>query len=152
LTWNIPKTLLNQHCINKEISIVGSNLVKILNCSIQLDELTLSNSMLDYTQGVYVNNNITKLEPLSSIQTKEIIESHTKYYNVFQTITLTTFVVIIISIFLYLWYKLKSIPRKLIVKYVQPKEETPKSTEIVKDLPNQINIEENVMLYPRLST
>jgi len=143
---------LNQHCINKEISIVGSNLVKILNCSIQLDELTLSNSMLDYTQGVYVNNNITKLEPLSSIQTKEIIESHTKYYNVFQTITLTTFVVIIISIFLYLWYKLKSIPRKLIVKYVQPKEETPKSTEIVKDLPNQINIEENVMLYPRLST
>jgi len=152
LTWNIPKTLLNQNCINKEISIVGSNLIKILNCSVQLDEYTLSNSMLDYTQSVYVSNNVTKLEPLSYIQTKEIIESHTKYYNVFQTITLTTFVIIIISILLYLWYKFKNIPRKLIVKYIKPKEETPKSTEIVNDLPNQINIEENIMLYPRLST
>jgi len=88
---------------------------------------------------------------LSYIQTKEIIESHTKYYNVFQTITLTTFVIIVISILLYLWYKFKSIPRKLIVKYVKSKEETPKGTEIVNDLPNQINIEDNVMLYPRLS-
>jgi len=42
LTWNIPKTLLNQNCNNKEISIVGSNLVKILNFLIQLDEFTLS--------------------------------------------------------------------------------------------------------------
>jgi len=88
---------------------------------------------------------------LSYIQTKEIIESHTKYYNVFQTITLTTFVIIVISILLYLWYKFKSIPRKRIVKYVKSKEETPKGTEIVNDLPNQINIEDNVMLYPRLS-
>jgi len=85
------------------------------------------------------------LEPLSYIQTKEIMESHTKYYNVFQINTFTTFVIIIISIFLYLWYEFKSIPRKLIVKYVKPKEETPKSTEILNDLPNQINIEENVM-------
>jgi len=45
---------------------------------------------------------------------------------------------------LYLWYKLKSIPRKLIVKFVKSKEETPKGTEIVNNLPNQINIEENV--------
>jgi len=52
---------------------------------------------------------------------------------------------------LYLWYKFKSIRRKLIVKHVKPKEETPKSTEIVNDLPHQIIIEENVMLYPRLS-
>jgi len=65
LTWNILKTLLNQNCVNKEISIVERTLVKILNCSIQLDEFTLSNSMLDYTQSVYINNNITKLEPLS---------------------------------------------------------------------------------------
>jgi len=101
LTWNIPKTLLNQHCFNKEISIVGSNLVKILNCSIKLDEFTLSNSILDYTQSVYVNNNITKFEPLFYIQTKEIIESHTKYKIVLQTITLTTFVIINISILLY---------------------------------------------------
>jgi len=35
---------------------------------------------------------------LSYIQTKEIIELHTNHYNVFQTITLTTFVIIIISI------------------------------------------------------
>jgi len=52
---------------------------------------------------------------------------------------------------LYLWYKFKSIPRKLIIKYVKSKEETPKGTEILNDLPNQINIEENVTLYPRLS-
>jgi len=25
LSWNIPKTVLGQNCINKEISIVGSN-------------------------------------------------------------------------------------------------------------------------------
>jgi len=80
---------------------------------------------------------------LSYIQTKEILESHTKSYNVFQIITLTTFVIIIISILLYLWYKFKSIPKT--------KEETPKGTEILNDLPNQINIEENVTLYPRLS-
>jgi len=121
LTWNFPKTLLNQICINKEISIVGSNLVKILNFSIQLDEFTFSNSMLDYTQSVYINNNIIKLEPLSYIQTKETIESHEKYYNVFQIITLTTFVIIMISILLYLWYNFKSIPRKLIVKYEKTK-------------------------------
>jgi len=69
LTWNIPKTLLNQNCINKGIPIVGSN-VKILNCSRQLDEFTLSNSMLDYTQSDYINNNNTKLEPLSYIKKK----------------------------------------------------------------------------------
>jgi len=92
------------------------------------------------------------LEPLSYIQTKEVIELHTKYYNVFQIITLTTFVIIIISILLYFWYKFKSIPRRLIVKYIKPKEETPKSTEFVNDLPNQINIEENVMLYPKQSS
>jgi len=46
---------------------------------------------------------------------------------------------------LYLWYKFKSITSKLIVKYVKSKEETPKGTEIAYDLPNQINIEENVM-------
>jgi len=107
--------------------------------------------MLNYTQSVYINNNTTKLEPLPYIQTKEIIESHTKYYNVFKIITLTTVVIIIISILLYLWYKFKSIPRKLIVKHVKPKQETPKSTEIVNDLPHQIIIEENVMLYSRLS-
>jgi len=82
--------------------------------------------MLDYTQSVYINNNVTKLEPLSYIQTKEIIESHKKYYNVLQTITLTTFVINIISILLYLWFKFKSILRKLILKYIKPKEETPK--------------------------
>jgi len=78
--------------------------------------------MLDYTQSVYINNNVTKLEPLSYIQAKEIIESHTKYYNVFQTITLTTFVIIIISILLYLWYKFKNILRKLIVNYLIKKQ------------------------------
>jgi len=44
-----------------------------------------------------MNNNVKKLEPLSYIQTKEIIGAHTKYNNVFQTITPTTFVITIIS-------------------------------------------------------
>jgi len=30
LTWNIPKTLLNQNCINKEISILEVTLLKAL--------------------------------------------------------------------------------------------------------------------------
>jgi len=58
--------------------------------------------MLDYTHSVFINKNITKLEAWSYIQTKEIIKSHTKYYNAFQIITLTTFVIIIIIILLYL--------------------------------------------------
>jgi len=81
--------------------------IKILNCSVQVNKITLSNTMLDYIQG---------------------------------------------SLLLYLLYTFKSIQRKLIVKYVKSKKETSKSTEVVNDVPNQINTEEYVILYPTLCT
>jgi len=56
------------------------------------------------------------------------------------------------SLLLYLLYTFKSIQRKLIVKYVKSKKETSKSTEVVNDVPNQINTEEYVILYPTLCT
>lgn len=58
--------------------------------------------MLDYTHTIYVNNNVTKLEPLSYIQVKEIIQQHAKSKNVFQTITLTALIVIIIIFILFI--------------------------------------------------
>nr|AAC33319.1 envelope protein [Drosophila virilis] len=49
LTWNLPKTILNHNCINNEITIEGNNIIKIFNCSLQINEISISNNMLDYT-------------------------------------------------------------------------------------------------------
>jgi len=39
--------------------------LKAFNCFIQIDDISISNTMLDYTQTVYVNKKITKWEDLS---------------------------------------------------------------------------------------
>jgi len=68
LTRDLLKTILNQ--MNREISIEGDNIIKALNCSLQLEEIIITSTTLDYTQKIYVNNNVTKLESLSYIQEK----------------------------------------------------------------------------------
>jgi len=35
-------------------------MIKAFNSSIQLEEILITNTMLDYTQTIYVNNNVTK--------------------------------------------------------------------------------------------
>jgi len=47
-------------CINRDIIIEGDNILKAFNCFIQIDDISISNTMLDYTQTVYVNKKITK--------------------------------------------------------------------------------------------
>jgi len=34
-TWNLPKAILNQNCINRETIIEGNNIIKAFNCSVQ---------------------------------------------------------------------------------------------------------------------
>jgi len=45
-------------------------MIKAFNCSVQLEDILITNTMLDYTQTIYVNNNVTKLEPLEYTQAK----------------------------------------------------------------------------------
>lgn len=113
----------------------------------QIDEFIVSNSFADFTQTIYINNNVTKIEPISYLETKEIINSYVKHYTTFQIICITSFAITIISLILYLVYKFKSIPKKLIVKY--KKEEQPIQDQIVND--QTIVPENNIMLYPTLS-
>jgi len=35
-------------------------MIKAFNSSIQLEEILITNTMFDYTQTIYVNNNVTK--------------------------------------------------------------------------------------------
>lgn len=135
VTWNLPKTKLNQDCVNNELTIEGNNIIKNYDCSLQLNEISIKNSYFDNSQSIYVTNNITKLEPISYLQTKEIINQHTKYNSVFQTITIITFVIIILSITLYLIYKLKIVPQKLIINVNNTKKtrfRNPKSSDRAK--------------------
>jgi len=82
-------------------------MIKSFNYSVQLEEVLKTNTMLDYTQTIYVNNNVTKLEPLEYIQAKEIIKQHNQTNNIFQITILTTLIIIIIIVILYFIYKLK---------------------------------------------
>lgn len=143
VTWNLPKTKLNQDCVNNELTIEGNNIIQIYDCSLQLNEISIKNSYFDYSQSIYVTNNITKLEPISYLQTKEIINQHTKYNSVFQTITIITFVIIILSITLYLIYKLKIVPQKLIINVNNKKKPD-------LEIPNPV-IEQSPSLYPKIS-
>jgi len=152
LTWNLPKTILNENCISREITIESINIIKALNCSIQLEDILITSTILDYTQTIYVNNNVTKLEPLSYIQAKEIVQQQTKHYNIFQVITLTTLIIIVIILVLYFSYKYKSIPRKIIVKYKKQTETIPQSNNVqLNPISNEtanIVLEPEPTLYP----
>jgi len=92
-------------------------MIKAFNCSVQLEEIMITNTMLDYTQTIYVNNNVTKLEPLEYIQAKKIIKQHDQTNNIFQIIILTTLIIINFIVILYFTYKYKTIPQNLIVKF-----------------------------------
>jgi hypothetical protein len=149
LTWKLPKTTLNQNCKNQEIIIEGDNLIKAFNCTIQINDISISNTLLDYTQTVYVNNNVTKLETLAYIEAKEIFDIKTK--DTFQNVLITSIIVLIIIIMLYFVYKYKSIPKKIIVKF---KKQVPTPIEPPNIVNNQViendnNI--NPILYPNLS-
>jgi len=155
LTWNLPKTILNENCISREITIESINIIKALNCSIQLEDILITSTILDYTQTIYVNNNVTKLEPLSYIQAKEIVQQQTKHYNIFQVITLTTLIIIVIILVLYFSYKYKSIPRKIIVKYKKQTETIPQSNNVqLNPISNEtanIVLEPEPTLYPNIT-
>lgn len=146
ITWNLPKTLLNQNCINKDLIAEGNNIIKVFNCSIQIEDVIITNTMLDYTRTIYVNNNITKLEPLSYIVAKEIFQNHSKQYFKTQTILLILLVVIIIIIIIYLIYKFKNIPKRIIINYKKQKVITPEEETISSE-----NKEHDLQLYPKLT-
>jgi hypothetical protein len=148
-TWNLPKTILNQNCINREITIEGNNMIKASNCSVQLEEILITNTMLDYTQTIYVNNNVTKLEPLEYIQAKEIIEQHAQTNNIFQIIIITALAIIIVLALMYFIYKYKTIPQRLIVKF---RNSNPENETIVKpEVENVVPTVDTPVLYPRIS-
>lgn len=152
LTWKLSKIVLNQNCIiNREIIIEGDNIIKAFNCSVQIENILITSTTLDYTQTVYINNNVTKLEPLSYLNAKEIIKEHTNTYNTLQIITLTILAIIILTLILYFIYKYKGIPKKLIVKY---KKENPQQIEQQNNTTTEnINtvLDTNPVLYPRIS-
>jgi len=68
-----------------------------------IDGISISNTILDYTQTVYVINNLTKLEALSYIQAKDIFEIHNKTNNTFQIVTIT--IIIILTVIITFYYK-----------------------------------------------
>jgi len=72
VTWNLSKTILNQNCIENEIVIEVNDMIKIHNFSIAINDISISNYSSDYTQSIYTRNNVTKLDPISYIQAKEI--------------------------------------------------------------------------------
>lgn len=148
LTWNIPETAVNQDCTNNKILISGNNIIKIKNCTMQIDEFLISNNLADFTQTIYITNNVTRLEPINHLQTREMIESHVKHYNFFQIICITTFVIMIISLTLYVAYKFKNIPKKIIVKYRKQKEHT----HLENNVNENIQQGNNITLYPNLTT
>lgn len=84
LIWNLPESIINQNCINKQEVIKGNNINKINNRPIQINEYTLSSTGADYSHTIYVSNNVMQLEPLDYILTEEIIASHVRYYIVLQ--------------------------------------------------------------------
>lgn len=96
-----------------------------------------------------MNNNVTKLDTLQYIQAKEIFETKTK--NTFQTILITSIIVLIIII-LYFIYKYKSIPKKIIIKFKKQVSTPTETPNIVNNdvIANDNNI--NPILYPSLST
>jgi len=104
--------------------------------------------MLEYTQTIYVNNNVTKLEPLEYIQAKEIIQQHNQTNNIFQIIILTTLIIIIIIVILYFIYKYKTLPQKLIVKF---KNQTLKNENIISPKTDNIAPPNTPVLYPNLN-
>jgi len=60
---------------------------------------------------IYVNNNVTKLEPLEYIQAKGIIEQHNQTNNIFHIITFTTLIIVVIIVILYFINKYKTVPQ-----------------------------------------
>jgi len=116
ITWNLSKTILNQNCIKNEIVIEGNNMIKIHNCSIAINDLSISSYNSTYTQSIYTRNNATKLEPISYTQAKEIFFEQNKENQIYKIIVIVALGLLKSSISLYLLYKFKKIPKRIFIK------------------------------------
>jgi len=143
VTWNLSKTILNQNCIKNEIVIEGNNMIKIHNCSIAINDLSISNYNSDYTQSIYTRNNVTKLDPISYIQAKEIFFEQNKENQIYKIIVIVTLGLLILSISLYLLYKFKEIPKRILIKYNNTKGDDPTiDSQELQEIPK---------LYPKIT-
>lgn len=138
VTWIYPKTKITQDCNKNNIQIQGKNLIKIYDCSIEINDIKIVNTLSDYTQNIYVTNNKTKIEPISYLQTKQIVLENTKYNKVFNIITSTTFVITLLGIILFTIVKLKLIPKRITIRHeatIKSKNSTPEEQLPAENIP-----------------
>jgi len=91
-------------------------MIKIHNCSIAINNLSISNYNSSYTQSIYTRNNVTKLDPISYIQAKEIFFEQNKENQIYKIIVIVTLGLLILSMSLYILYKFKKIPKRIFIK------------------------------------
>jgi len=145
----LSKTILNQSCIKNEIVIEGNNMIKIHNWSIAINDLSISNYNSDYTQSIYTRKNVTKLDPISYIQAKEIFFEQNKENQIYKIIVIITLGLLILSISLYLLYKFKEIHKRIFIKYNNTKGDDP--TIDTQELQNSQELQEIPKLYPKIT-
>jgi len=120
-------------------------MIKIHNCSIAIYELSVSNYISDNTQSIYTRNNVTKLDPISYIQAKEKIFEQNKENHIYKIIVIVTLGLLMLSISLYLLYKFKEIPKRILIKYNNTKGDDP--TIQTQELQNSQELQEIQVTY-----
>lgn len=157
ITWNMTREKLYQNCNNQEIFIENNKIIKIFNCTAELKQVSMSNNIHQYTNLIFTEHNVTKVEPMSHIEIKEMIMLNNKNFTIYRNILIILLLVFsIISIF-YLYMKCKTAPHNIIITYLKPKaSRTVKQnieTETVKEKNTEkVDIENPIpQLYPEVN-
>jgi len=140
ITWNLTREKLDQDCNNQEIYIENNKIIKVFNCTAELKEVSISNSIQQYTNLIFTEHNVTKIEPMSHIEIKEMILLSNKNYTIYKNLLMIILFTLAISCIFYIYKKCKTTPNNIIIKYLKPKT-TKISQTINKEIEKETNLE-----------
>jgi len=121
ITWNITREKLNQNCNSQEIYIENNKIVKVFNCTAELKQVLISNNIQQYTNLIFTEHNVTKIEPISHIEIKEMILLSNKNDTIYKNLIIIILFALALSCIFYIYKKFKTTPNNIIIKYLKPK-------------------------------
>lgn len=120
ITWNLTRTKLNQNCNDLEIYIEKDKIIKIFNCTIELKNVKISNRAQQFTTIMFTEYNVTKIEPLSHIEIKEMIMYNNRVNNNYKyPIIMIVLILILIVIYNLVNKKIKTLFNIITQKFVK---------------------------------